>query len=123
MSNHVHCILSSETGSLSQTICDLKSFTSKKILSSIISEPESRRNWLLERFQVAGAKNKRNNVYQFWTNDNHAVELTTNEMIEQRVNYIHYNPVKAMIVTKPKHYYFSSCCELESDQLIPLTAL
>ncbi len=56
----------------------------------------------------AARKHKRNSKYQFWTHENHAVELSTNKMIDQRLNYIHQNPVKAGIVESPEDYLYSS---------------
>jgi hypothetical protein len=39
----------------------------------------------------AASKHKRNSNFQFWTHDNHAVELSTNKMIDQRLTYTHQN--------------------------------
>jgi len=100
MSNHIHCILASETGKLSDTIRDFKRHTSKKILESIEQEPESRKEWMLQQFKFAASKHKRNNTYQLWTHENHPVELEGN-MYDQRLNYIHNNPVEAGIVELP----------------------
>ena len=50
MSNHVHLIVRSETGKLSGTIRDFKSFTSKEIIETIKEYPESRREWMLWMF-------------------------------------------------------------------------
>ena len=107
MTNHVHTILSANHNNLSSIIRDFKSFTSKKILTSIIEESESRKKWMLEIFKKAGSESKRNNMYQFWTHENHAVELSTNEMIEQRIEYIQMNPVNAGYVVEPWHYKYS----------------
>ena len=46
--------------------------------------------------------------YRFWQDKSHPIELTTNEMIEQRMNYIHENPVRAGIVAKAEDYLYSS---------------
>jgi len=35
-------------------------------------------------------------------------ELAANEMIDQRLNYIHNNPVEARIVLSPEDYLYSS---------------
>lgn len=43
MSNHIHMIVQSNEGKLSDLIRDFKKFTSKTILEKIQSEPESRR--------------------------------------------------------------------------------
>ena len=45
---------------------------------------------------------------QFWTYENHAIELYRSEMIESRMGYIHENPVRAEIVEKPEDYMWSS---------------
>lgn len=52
--------------------------------------------------------NKRPGEVQFWTHENHAIELYRPEMIETRMNYIHENPVRAGIVEKPEDYLYSS---------------
>ena len=63
MRNNVHCILSSATGTLSDTIRDLKRHTAKQILLSVQSEPESRHNWLLQGFRQAATAHLRNKDY------------------------------------------------------------
>ena len=46
--------------------------------------------------------------YQFWQQHNHPIELNTNEVIDQRLNYIHQNPVEAGIVLSAEDYLYSS---------------
>lgn len=75
MSNHIHMVVRSSSGKLSETIRDFKRHTSKIILETIQSTNESRRDWLLMIFRYAAKKHKRNNTYQFWTHENHAVVL------------------------------------------------
>src|SRR3954463_2880926 len=58
MSNHVHFILQSASGTLSATIRDLKKFTSSSIINMIKeNKQESRKNWMLWIFKKAGEKN------------------------------------------------------------------
>jgi hypothetical protein len=59
-------------------------------------------------FQSAGKKNSNNKSHQFWQQDNHPIELSTNGMIDQRLHYIHMNPVKERIIDEPEHYVYSS---------------
>lgn len=35
---------------------------------------------------------------------NHFIELTTPEIMQQKLDYLHYNPAKAGIVEKPEDY-------------------
>lgn len=108
MSNHIHIIVRSKNGTLSDTIRDFKRHTSKKIVECIKEQTESRREWLLMIFRYAARKHKRNNEYQFWTHENHAIEHNIAKMIEQRINYIHENPVRAGIVVNAEDYLYSS---------------
>ncbi|SHK65328.1 Transposase IS200 like [Reichenbachiella agariperforans] len=90
MTSHIHLILSVSEGELSDVIRDFKSFTSRQIKEILQDKtnPESRREWLLWMFERAGKKNKRNQDYQFWQQHNHPIELSTNEMIDQRLEYL-----------------------------------
>ncbi len=81
MSNHIHLILQSEEGKLSELVRDFKKFTAKSILDKIQSEPESRREWMLERFQKATESHSRNKNHQFWQYSNHAEEIYTQEFM------------------------------------------
>ena len=109
MSSHLHIICRAKVGfMLSDIIRDFKKFTAKKIINRIIDEPESRRDWLLYRFEYAAKYKKQNTKYMFWKKDNHTILLDTNKMMQQRLNYIHNNPVEAGIVDEPEHYVFSS---------------
>lgn len=109
MSNHLHLFCKSTKGYiLSDVVRDLKKFTSKKIIHTILNEPESRRDWMLENFKKACEHLKRNQEYKVWQNGYHAEHIYSNSFIKQKINYIHNNPVKAKIVTLPEDYYFSS---------------
>ena len=99
MPNHLHLIISSPNNNLSGIIRDFKKFTSAKILKAIEeNNMESRKNWMLWIFKKAGENNERNNNYQFWQQDNHPIECSTEEILQKRMNYLHENPVRAGLV-------------------------
>ncbi len=111
MSNHMHVIWEAREGyNLSGILRDFKKFTAKKIISMIEDNNESRKVWLLKKFEFAGKRLRRISKYKFWKDDNHAIYLDplNPEMIDQKLDYIHDNPVKAMLVEEPHHYIFSS---------------
>jgi REP element-mobilizing transposase RayT len=108
MSNHVHLVAQSSTGKLSDNIRDIKKFTSKKIIETMVNIPESRKEWALNRFKINASQRKVNRFYQVWTHENHAILLYSNKFIRQMIEYIHNNPVKAGIVEKPEDYLYSS---------------
>ena len=109
MSNHVHLVVSAVRNNLSDILRDFKKFTSKQIIKTIENHPrESRKEWMLKIFSSAGQKNSRNTNYQFWQQDSHPIELFSEKFINQKINYIHLNPVKAGIVDKAEEYIYSS---------------
>jgi putative transposase len=127
MSSHIHMILrGSENNNLQDIIRDLKSFTSRKIKEEIEeSKNESRRDWLLWMFKRAGAANSQNYDHQLWIQDNHPIQLASYEMLIQRLNYVHNNPVEAGYVTEPQNWKYSSACDYcgGTQGLLPLTML
>jgi putative transposase len=108
MSNHIHVIWTAPNNNLSDIIRDFKTYTSKAITSSIIDEPESRRNWLLHMFNFYANRTNANDYYKVWTNNNHPEELYSRDFMLTKLNYIHFNPVKARLVDEPDHYIYSS---------------
>jgi putative transposase len=110
MSNHVHLIASSKDDYYLQDIVrDFKKFTSKEIIKAIEKNPqESRKEWMLATFKKAGEYNTNNTNYQFWRQDNMPIELFTPKVTQQKLDYIHNNPVEAGIVEKPEDYRYSS---------------
>jgi hypothetical protein len=95
--------------SLEGIIRDVKKYTSTKIIQAIAeNQQESRRELFIWLFRRAGKSNRHNTNIQFWQRHNHPVELSTNEIIQQRLDYIHNNPVEAGIVLSPEDDLYSS---------------
>jgi putative transposase len=111
MTNHLHLIMEAKQGcKLSEIIRDFKKFTARSILDNIQNEPESRKDWMLYRFEYAGKFMKRIEKYHFWQDGNHAIYLDPFKpiMFKQRLNYTHENPVRAGIVENAADYLYSS---------------
>ena len=127
MTNHVHLIAAARgKEKLENILRDMKKFTAFEVIRAIINNPqESRREWLLELFERAGKANSHNGRYQFWQQDNHPVELSSNEMMEQKLDYIHRNAVESGIVYEPHHYIYSSAGHYagKGNNLLPVKSL
>ncbi|NBL65399.1 transposase [Flavobacterium sp. NST-5] len=115
MSNHIHMVVQSKDGKLSDLIRDFKKYIAKTILSKIQTETESRREWMLERFKLATQNHSRNKNYQFWQYGNHPEEIFTSQFMWSKLHYIHLNPVRAGIVEKASHYLYSSASNYVND--------
>lgn len=109
MTNHVHMIISSNKAELWSIMRDMKSFTSNTLKKTIDNNPnESRKKWMMQSFREAGVKNNNNDDFQLWQQHNHPIILDSNFLMDQKLEYIHNNPVKAGIVDEPEHYIYSS---------------
>ena len=107
MSNHIHFIASAVEGySLSDIIRDFKRHTATTILHSLRQDNfESRREWLLRMFAID------NERYRLWADGNDPKIIYSNAFFDQKMNYIHNNPVKAGIVSEAEHYLYSSAVD------------
>ena len=91
---------------------DLKKHTAKTIIKAIQENPtESRQEWLLWMFERAGKKNGNNSIYQFWQQHNKPIELYDNKIMEQKLDYLHNNPVIEGWVNEPHEYKYSSAID------------
>jgi len=110
MTSHVHMIVATNgIKDLRDIIRDLKSFTSRHIRLEIEDAAyESRKEWMMWHFRRAGYSNPNNKDFQFWIQDNHPIQLSSPEMMLQRINYIHNNPVEAGFVVKAEDWKYSS---------------
>ncbi len=109
MTSHVHMIIGTEKDDLQNIVRDMKRHTSIALRSAMSTHPqESRCEWMLKIMQQAGRLNGNNIDFQLWRQDNHPIELTTANMMHQKLDYIHNNPVEAGFVESPEHYLYSS---------------
>ncbi len=111
MPNHLHLITSAKDGKdISNIIRDFKKFTSVEIKKYLqdYNNIESRREWMLSIFGLAGKDNPANKEFQLWKNENHPIALYSFEVIKQKLEYIHMNPVRAGFVAMPEHWLYSS---------------
>lgn len=122
MSNHVHLIMQSDHGKLSDLIRDLKKFTAQKIIKQVMDPLESRSDWMLKRFQFAAKRNSKNSEHHFWQASNHPEEICTEKFLQSKLNYIHMNPVRAGIVSRASDYLYSSASNyVGRESLLDLT--
>ncbi|MCC9019168.1 REP-associated tyrosine transposase [Flavobacterium lipolyticum] len=122
MPSHIHLIFRSGDADPSGLIRDFKGFTSKKMLRTIEEHPqESRKEWMLWMFERAGKKNSNIKFRQFWQQNNNPIEIWSLKVFEQKLNYIHQNPVEAGFVTNPVDWKYSSARNYgDNDQTILL---
>ena len=109
MPSHVHLVFRSDQIKPEELIGGFKSVTSRQMIKLIEdNNQESRREWLLNSFKKAGAANSNNIKNQFWQQHNQPIELWSNHVIQQKIDYTHNNPVIAGFVESDYEYLYSS---------------
>ncbi len=111
MDNHVHVLLEGED--LSNKIKALKGFTAHEIIKQLDNE---KTNWLLKEFKFYKKAYKIKSHYQIWQEGVHPQLMQTIEMVLQKIEYIHYNPVKRGLVRKPEDWLYSSASNYVYDE-------
>ena len=125
MTNHIHIIASPDLdNNLSDIIRDFKKFTNKSLIRAIKENNESRRYWILNKFEFAGKQNPKIKYYKVWQDGNESKVIYSNKFLYQKIQYIHNNPVKAEIVEKPEDYLYSSAIDYTGGKgLLKITIL
>mgnify|MGYP001792548483 CR=1 FL=1 len=101
MKNHIHLIWQSLPDFTPETIqSSFMKFTARKMKLDL----EKKHPLVLEKFKV----NAKDREYQFWERNPLGIDLFTNAVFMQKLEYIHWNPVKAGLCTMPEEYYYSS---------------
>lgn len=119
MPSHVHFVFRSDNEDPSGLLRDFKGFTARKLIKKIEENPqESRKEWLLWMMERAGSKKHNVQKRQFWQQHNKPIELWSNKVIKQKIDYIHNNPVEAGFVIEPMHWKYSSARNYMDDETV-----
>ena len=119
MPSHVHLIFRSSNEDPSGLIIDFKGFTARKLIKTIEENPqESRKEWLLWMMKRAGKKKSNVSKNQLWKQHNKPIELWSEKVIQQKIDYIHNNPVESGFVTTPIDWKYSSARNYQDDQTV-----
>ena len=118
MTNHVHLVFRSVKGQKPESILgDFKRFTSKQLVKAIQENSrESRKENLLRVFKEEAAKSSNVNRFQFWRHDNKPIELWSNKVINEKINYVHQNPVEEGLVFRAQEYKYSSAIDYAGEK-------
>jgi putative transposase len=106
LDNHFHAILAAPD--LSQVLADFKRHTAQQILALLKME---RCDWLLNQFHYFRAAHKLESTHQIWQEGSHPQAIVSDEIMLQKLEYLHNNPVKRGLVGAPEHWRYSSAHE------------
>jgi REP element-mobilizing transposase RayT len=103
LENHLHFI--GVSADLSKEVGDFKSFTARRIIDLLKKNGET---GVLKQLQFEKNAHKVDRDFQLWQEGSHPKKMENHEMLRQKLQYIHYNPVKRGYVDKPEHWRYSS---------------
>lgn len=85
---------------------------------------ESRKEWMMWMMEREGKRRKSAINWQLWQYGNHPQEILDGSMLQQKLNYIHDNPVMAGFVAEPEDYIYSSAIDYSGHKgLLPIIVM
>jgi len=103
LENHLHLI--ARAPELDKDVQSFKSYTAKELIGALEAAKARR---LLGMLQLFKAPYKVESTYQVWEEGSHPQRIEDEEVMRQKLEYLHYNPVKRGYVDLPEHWRWSS---------------
>ena len=103
MENHLHWIASGDD--LADQVNRFKSYTARRIIDEL---EHSGYGTLLHELRYFKLRHKIDQKYQLWQEGSHPKQIENNEMMLQKLEYMHNNPMRRGYVDDPLHWRYSS---------------
>jgi len=107
LENHLHWIASAKGSlqDLSDQVGRFKSYTARRIIDEMGQRGFST---LLDELRYFKIRHKVDQAYQLWQEGSHPQQIQNDEMLVQKLEYIHANPLRRGYVDDPTHWRYSS---------------
>jgi REP element-mobilizing transposase RayT len=103
LENHLHLIASAPN--LANVIKSFKMFTARQIIDLLEAHGAK---VLLRQLRTLKLRHKTDSEYEVWEEGSKPKQIGNDEMMRQKLEYIHNNPVKRGYVDDPMHWRYSS---------------
>jgi REP element-mobilizing transposase RayT len=103
LENHLHWIASAKD--LSKEVGDFKSYTARRVIDLL---EERGAATLLRNLRFFKARHKLGQTHQLWQEGSHPQLIQDEDMMRQKLEYMHNNPVKRGFVDEAIHWRYSS---------------
>jgi REP element-mobilizing transposase RayT len=103
MENHLHLVVQADN--LSKEMANFKSFTARQGIDYFTAHNNQ---FYLRQFAFHKLPHRTDRDYQFWQEGSHPEQIHNQRMYEQKIRYIHENPVRRGYVDEPEHWRYSS---------------
>ena len=103
LENHLHAVAQAED--LPETWSRFKSFTARRLIELLeVHHAEA----LLKRMRFARKAQREDRDYQLWQEGSHPQLIVDEDMLRQKLDYMHRNPVERGYVDRAEHWRWSS---------------
>jgi REP element-mobilizing transposase RayT len=103
LENHIHLIVQADN--LAEELPRFKSFTARKLIDYF---EDCKAERLLTQMAFFRKEHKQDRDYQCWEEGSHPQLISTEEILRQKLEYMHQNPVKRGYVDEAVHWRYSS---------------
>ena len=103
LENHLHSL--ARCPDLSEQVGRFKSYTARCIIDSMV---ESGFKTLLQELRFFKLHHKTDQAHQLWQEGSHPEQITSDDMMLQKLEYMHNNPIRRGYVDGPTHWRYSS---------------
>jgi putative transposase len=103
MENHIHWIAAGTE--LSKQVGLFKSYTARRIIDEL---DRLGYHTILEVLQYYKLRHKKDQAFQFWQEGSHPEQIQNEDMMWQKLDYIHNNPLRRGYVGDATHWRYSS---------------
>ena len=103
LENHLHYV--AQAPDLAKCVQSFKSYTARQMLDYLTQQGAAA---TLRQFSFAKRAHKQDREHQIWQEGSHAELDCSEAVMQQKLDYIHQNPVKRGYVDLPEHWRYSS---------------
>jgi putative transposase len=110
LENHLHIVASS--ADFSAEVRNMKSYTARRIIDYL---DQNAADFLLRELKFARKSHKGDQRYQLWQEGVHPQAILAEEVLKQKIEYLHYNPVRRGYVDSPDQWRYSSARQYSGE--------
>ena len=106
LDSHLHAVVAAPD--VPRVMADFKRHTARQLVEQLKKEDCA---WLLRLMREACPGYKEESDYQVWQEGYHPQAIVSDAVMEQKLTYLHNNPVKRGLAAAPGHWRYSSAHE------------
>ena len=111
LENHLHLVASSDD--IAKDIARFKSYTAREIIN-LLQKRDIKT--ILDQLAFYKKSHKADREFQLWQEGMQPKLIQREQMMIEKINYIHNNPIKRGYVDEAKHWRYSSARDYEGDE-------